>query len=124
MSEIIAFSTRTVQSFSVPQTKRLMIVRVLSRSLFLLSMACSLAATSSVFAQSTVVQRNYPGLTLSGTAGTTYPIQYVGALSNVNNWTTLTNITLPAGPYVWIDASAGDVSARFYRKTNVVASAR
>ncbi len=56
---------------------------------------------------------SYPGVTINGTAGMTYQIQYS---SNVNtNWTTATNITLPYTPYVWVDTSTTMTGQRFYR---------
>src|SRR5713101_2047105 len=70
-------------------------------------------------AQSTVVQHNYPGLTITGTVGGSYPIQYVNALSDLNNWVTLTTLTLPSSPYLFMDSTAPDVPQRFYRETNV-----
>ncbi len=74
-------------------------------------------------AQSTVVQRNYPGLTITGTTDQSYPIQYVETMANSNNWLTLTNLTLPASPYLFIDTSAPDVSQRYYRESNVTFTA-
>src|SRR5205823_3130752 len=75
------------------------------------------------YAQSTVVQHNYPGLTITGTVGGSYPIQYVTAITNTN-WTTLTTLTLPSSPYLFIDTTAADVTQRFYRETNVTLTAR
>ena len=52
------------------------------------------------------------GLTITGAVGTSYPISYVNAVSNVNSsWVTLTNLVLPSSPYLLIDSSAPDVPA-------------
>jgi len=80
-------------------------------------------SSNSGFAQSTVVQQNYPGLVITGTVGNSYPIEYVTTLSNVNNWITLTNLVLPSSPYLLIDTSAGNAPRRFYRETNVTITA-
>jgi formylglycine-generating enzyme required for sulfatase activity len=79
---------------------------------------------ASGFSQSTVVQHNYPLLSISGSVGTTYPIQYVDTLSTANTWLTLTNLVLPASPYLLIDSTAPDVTKRFYRETNVTVIVR
>src|SRR5256885_14886173 len=71
------------------------------------------------YAQSTAVQHSYPGLAITGTVGGSYPIQYVNVLSNVNNWITLTTLTLTSSPYLFIDTTAPDLTQRFYRDTNV-----
>jgi formylglycine-generating enzyme required for sulfatase activity len=84
----------------------------------------ALISGTAVQAQSTVVQHGYPGLLISGTVGGNYPIQYVNTLSASNAWTTITNIVLPASPFLFIDASAPDVPTRFYRETNVTFTAR
>jgi formylglycine-generating enzyme required for sulfatase activity len=76
--------------------------------------------------QSAITQQDsYPGLTITGTVGATYPIQYVNAVSNVNStWITLTNLVLPSSPYLFLDTSAPNVQKRFYRETNVTFTAR
>jgi len=54
----------------------------------------TLAPTNYALAQSTVFKHNYPGLTITGTVGANYPIQYVDAVSNSWNWVLLTNLVL------------------------------
>lgn len=78
----------------------------------------ALTISTPLYAASTVVQHNYPGVIITGTAGKTYPIEYVNVLANVNAWQSLTNIVLPASPYLFIDTSAPDAAQRFYRDTN------
>jgi len=59
----------------------------------------------------------YAGLTLSGSVGKTFGIQYAATLNSTTNWTTLTNVTLTQPVELWLDTSV-DVShggKRFYR---------
>src|SRR5258705_10549198 len=82
-------------------------------------------ASHQALAQSTVVKQNYPGLTITGTVGNTYPIEYVDVLVNgSNNWITLSNLVLPSSPYLFIDTSAPNLPHRFYRDTNSAMVAR
>ncbi len=55
----------------------------------------------------------FAGITLNGTVGLTYQIQYSGGLNS--NWTAITNFSLPYSPYLWIDTSTPMVGQRFYR---------
>ena len=87
------------------------------------SMFLPFALGNAVFAQS-VVQHDYPGLTLTGGVGSNYTIQYVNALANSNDWQTLTNIVLPSSPFLFVDTSAPDVLQRYYRETNTTFAAR
>ena len=56
----------------------------------------------------------YAGLTLSGSVGTTYEIQYS---TNVNGptWQPLADITLTNSPYLYIDTNSTSAQKRFYR---------
>lgn len=56
----------------------------------------------------------YAGLTVYAPVGSTNEIQYVNNLINTN-WTTLTNLVLPASPYIYIDYSSAGQPQRFYR---------
>ena len=55
----------------------------------------------------------YPGVTINGTAGTEYQIQFTTNLNSA--WLTLTNLMLPCSPYVWVDTSSPLAGQRFYR---------
>ncbi len=56
-----------------------------------------------------------PNLTLSGTTGATYRVEFTSTLP-ATNWTTLTNITLSSSPVVLPDSQpAFNQTARFYR---------
>src|SRR5262245_27207549 len=57
----------------------------------------------------------YPGLTITGSVGTVYSIEYVTDLSQKNAWRSLEFFQLPATNYLWIDSSALATSRRFYR---------
>jgi len=54
----------------------------------------------------------YPGVTINGTAGAVYQIQYS---TDLNAWQTLTNFMLPFSSYLWIDTSSPVTGQRFYR---------
>ncbi|MEI7729738.1 MAG: SUMF1/EgtB/PvdO family nonheme iron enzyme [Verrucomicrobiota bacterium] len=56
----------------------------------------------------------YAGLTITGEVGMAYIIQTAVNLTN-GNWATLTNLTLPAKPCLWVDASGPASGQRFYR---------
>jgi len=85
---------------------------------FCLFAIIALSGAPSAFSQSTVVQQTYPGLSINGTAGNPFLIEYVTDLANTNSWLTLTNFVLPTSPYLFIDLSAPGASKRFYRETN------
>jgi hypothetical protein len=61
----------------------------------------------------------YPFLTLQGTVGKSFGIQYTTTVSQTNSWITLTNFTLTQPIQVWIDTSVDASPAhdpkRFYR---------
>ena len=42
-------------------------------------------------------------------------VQYATNLSQTSNWQTLTNLTLPGSPYLWVDTSTPATVQRFYR---------
>jgi hypothetical protein len=68
---------------------------------------------------SSLVVKMLAGLDLYGTIGMTYRIDYLTDLNNTNSWSALTNITLPASPYFWVDVSSASQSRRFYRSVSV-----
>jgi hypothetical protein len=75
----------------------------------------AMLATNEVYAPSTIFGINlYAGLTLSGAVGATNRIDYRTDL-NSSNWTALTNVVLPASPYLFIDTTSAATSRRFYR---------
>jgi sulfatase modifying factor 1 len=60
-----------------------------------------------------------PTLTLTGTAGTVYSIQYTDGLSQTNHWTDRTLVQVKGASTVWTDPSAPTPSQRFYRAVSV-----
>jgi uncharacterized repeat protein (TIGR03803 family) len=56
----------------------------------------------------------YAGLTLEGTVGGQYQIQYNTDLTTTN-WIPLTTIMLPSSPYLYVDTNSPGVAERFYR---------
>ena len=71
--------------------------------------------TTSACAQLTVLGINmYSGLTIYGSVGANYRVEYLNALNNTN-WQTLTNLALPVSPHLVIDADSPNHAKRFYR---------
>jgi hypothetical protein len=58
----------------------------------------------------------YAGLTLAGTTGSTNRIEFKHDLA-ATNWNVLTNLILPASPYLFIDTTPATAARRFYRVT-------
>jgi hypothetical protein len=60
----------------------------------------------------------YAGITIQGTIGYTYGIEYATNLQNVT-WLSLTNITLAQPVEIWVDTTVPVVerARRFYRVT-------
>ncbi len=60
-----------------------------------------------------------PMISLTGTTGATYRVEFALSVPTTN-WTTLTNIILPASPHLLVDAQpVTNQSSRFYRATLV-----
>jgi len=61
----------------------------------------------------------YPGLTIEGTVGKNFGIQYTTDVTATNSWTTLTNITLTQPVQLWLDTGVnvydGTQPRRYYR---------
>jgi hypothetical protein len=57
----------------------------------------------------------YAGLTIEGIPGRTYRVEYLNAWETGDQWHALTNLVLPASPYIWIDYQTPTVSRRYYR---------
>jgi hypothetical protein len=57
----------------------------------------------------------YPGVTIEGTEGQTFRIEYTTNLAAGSNWLALTNISLPSNTYLWVDTSSPVLGQRFYR---------
>ena len=56
----------------------------------------------------------YAGLNIFGPIGANYNLQSTSDL-NGSNWTTLTNVALPAQPYIYIDYRSPTNGEQFYR---------
>ncbi|MCU0786406.1 MAG: hypothetical protein MUF81_20665, partial [Verrucomicrobia bacterium] len=57
----------------------------------------------------------YAGLTVAGPVGSSYRIDYIPALAGTNTWQWMTDLTLPASPYIWFDLDSPYQPKRFYR---------
>jgi hypothetical protein len=76
----------------------------------------SASASLAVYVPTILAVQLYNNLTIQGSVGFNYLIQYVDALTGPNNWQTLTNLALPSSPYVWFDLNSSSyASARAYR---------
>ncbi|MBI3852490.1 MAG: formylglycine-generating enzyme family protein [Verrucomicrobia bacterium] len=64
-----------------------------------------------------------PTLSLTGTLGTVYSIQYATNLSPTSHWTDRTLLQAQGGSNVWSDPSASSTEQRFYRAVSVPAPA-
>lgn len=56
-----------------------------------------------------------PSLVVQGVPGRTYRVEFATDLQGVTQWQVLTNITLPATPFVLLDPSGVGQSRRYYR---------
>ena len=75
-------------------------------------LAFGVIATNSNF---NVSIKEFAGIILNnGNIGSNYLIQATGNLSS-SNWTTLTNVTLPSNPYIYVDYRSYTNSQQFYR---------
>ena len=73
------------------------------------------SVTSSSATLASVDIKMFAGIIVNGSPGSNYLIQ---ATSNLpGGWSTLTNIALPAQPYIYIDYSSPTNSRQFYRAT-------
>jgi hypothetical protein len=57
----------------------------------------------------------HPSLTIFGTPGRTYRIEFATETRGIAVWTTATNLTLATTPQIWIDPAAALGEKRFYR---------
>ena len=64
---------------------------------------------------STLLLSVHPSLTIFGTPGRTYRIEYSTEARTAAQWTIATNLTLAFSPEVWIDPTAAVGEKRFYR---------
>jgi formylglycine-generating enzyme required for sulfatase activity len=59
----------------------------------------------------------YAGLSITGTVGSVYSVEYVTDLAKTNSWRCLEFLQLLTSPYLWADKSAPATGQRFYRAT-------
>ena len=57
----------------------------------------------------------YAGLSITGSVGSVYSVEYVTDLAQTNSWRCLEFLQLPASPYLWADKSVPATGQRFYR---------
>jgi len=77
--------------------------------------ATSASALISYTDASTLRLSVHPSLTIFGTPGRTYRIEYSSETRGPTQWTTATNLTIASSPELWIDPTAAVGEKRFYR---------
>jgi hypothetical protein len=70
--------------------------------------------TSTVVSLTLLSVKMYAGVNIYGPLGANYLVQSIPVV-NGTNWTTLTNISLPSQPYIYIDYSSPTNACQFYR---------
>src|SRR5438128_6818020 len=85
---------------------------VLSTFAFL---ACSLPAECQTTTSLDV--HLYAGLSVTGSVGRIYKVEYTTNLALPNSWSPLSTFTLPFNPYLFVDTSIPVTATRFYRAT-------
>jgi formylglycine-generating enzyme required for sulfatase activity len=80
-----------------------------------LSLAAPLPVTSLTPAQLSLSMSS--GLEVKGAVGALYAIDYATNLAQKSSWQNLTNLTLPASPYLVPGTAPSTVGCRFYRAT-------
>lgn len=73
------------------------------------------SSTAIITVEPAIEMNLYSGITVQGQAGASCDILYAYDLSNTNNWTSLTNFTLPTATYLWIDPTPATLQRRYYR---------
>ena len=63
----------------------------------------------------------YAGLSITGSVGTVYSVEYVTHVDPTNDWRSLTFLQLPATNYLWFDPTAPVTNLRFYRAVEFAA---
>ncbi len=98
---------------------RLQSVTLADAGVYTLTVSNCLGTTNTLPATLSVISGmqldTYAGITIQGQVGATCQIQYCYDLSNSNNWTPLTNLTLPTATYFWVDPTPARSQKRFYR---------
>ncbi len=91
----------------------------LARAIFVLFLSSSAPAPQlNAQAPAELGVQLYAGLTITGTVGAVYSIEYVKDLQQTNNpsaWRCLEFLQLPSSPYLWADKSSPANGQRFYR---------
>ena len=57
----------------------------------------------------------YAGLTITGSVGRVYTVQYNTNLAQPDGWRGAGIVQLPSSPYLWVDTAAPAAGQRFYR---------
>ena len=84
---------------------------------YLLSAAllCSVPAQCDAQAPPSLSLQTYAGLSITGSVGTVYIVQFNTKLAQPDGWQGAGIVQLPSSPYLWVDTAAPLVGRRFYR---------
>jgi formylglycine-generating enzyme required for sulfatase activity len=93
-------------------------IRRASRGLLLGLSAC-LIQTMPAQTGPVLEAQMYAGIRVTGTVSATYTIEATTNLALTNGWVALTNVVLPASPWVYIDYASPEMARRFYRARGV-----
>src|ERR1035437_6929982 len=69
------------------------------------------------------MQTGYAGITVTGMVSATHTIEATTNLALTNGWVVLTNVLLPASPWVYIDYASPGMARRFYRASAMITNA-
>src|SRR5258706_5584512 len=89
--------------------------RLCVQYLFSVALLCSVAPQCVAQAPPGLSIATYAGLTITGSVGTVYTVQYNTNLAQPNGWHGAGIVQLPSSPYLWVDTAAPLVGRRFYR---------
>jgi formylglycine-generating enzyme required for sulfatase activity len=93
-------------------------IRRASRGLLLGLSAC-LIQTMPAQTGPVLEAQMYAGIRVTGTVSATYTIEATTNLALTNGWVALTNVVLPASPWVFIDYASSGMAKRFYRASTM-----
>jgi hypothetical protein len=65
--------------------------------------------------QPSLAAATYAGITINGSVGTSYRIEYRDAFGSASVWQSLADVVLPCSPYLFFDTNSPGSPRRFYR---------
>ncbi len=99
-----------MQTTSKPLQARLFCAVPLSAALL-----CSISSQCVAQAPPSLSIQTYAGLSITGSVGTVYTVQYNTNLAQPDGWQGAGIAQLPSSPYLWVDTAVPVAGQRFYR---------